>query len=367
MINWLRLFLLLLFAAPASAQQNEYRSTIHFGKQYENAARQFAFPKWQSKPFSQWQKAFRPELKKKLGLDLVESTLKNYKPVAVQGAVEDLGDFTREAWTIWTEPTVPLPVLVLIPKNKSGRLPLVLTPHGHGRSTVAYAGVYTDTAEQKISLRREADIAVQAVREGYIAIAPTTRAFGNTRAENDLKTDKPFSCRIQLMHDLLTGRTPIGDRVWDMSKILDWALRQFPVDEKHVAITGNSGGGTVSLFAAACDERFTLAMPSSYFSTFEGSIGVIEHCDCNYIPGILQLGNMSDIAGLIAPRPMSIIHGKEDDIYPIEETRKAFGELQLIYKAAGAADKLSLYEGEGGHRYYKAGAWPFARKYFLKK
>jgi dienelactone hydrolase len=208
-------------------------------------------------------------------------------------------------------------------------------------------------------------VAVQAVKEGYIAIAPTTRAFGDTRDDDDKREDKPFSCRIQLMHDLLLGRTPIGDRVWDMQRILDWAIVNFEVDTSRVAITGNSAGGTVTLFAAAIDTRFTIAAPASYFSTFEGSIGSIVHCDCNYIPGIMNWGRMSDVAGLVAPRPISVIHGRKDDIYPITETRKAFEELRKIYESAGAGSHLQLFEGAEGHRYYQAGAWPFIRHYFL--
>lgn len=43
---------------------------------------------------------------------------------------------------------------------------------------------------------------------------------------------------------------------------------------------------------------------------------------------------------------------------------KAFGELQEIYKVAGAEGRCELFVGEGGHRYYRQGAWPFIRKWF---
>ncbi|HEY4153891.1 MAG TPA: prolyl oligopeptidase family serine peptidase, partial [Puia sp.] len=199
---------------------------------------------------------------------------------------------------------------------------------------------------------------------GYLAIAPTMRAFGDTRTEADKKEGNSFSCHTQLMHDLLLGRTVIGDRVWDMSRILDWALKTLPVDPRRIAITGNSGGGTVSLFAAACDSRIRVAVPSSAFCTFEGSIGTIAHCDCNYIPGILNLGEMADIAGLIAPRPLCVVNGIQDPIFPIGETRKAYTQLKKIYAASGRPQNLARYEGQGGHRYYKEGVWPFIKRYF---
>ena len=90
------------------------------------------------------------------------------------------------------------------------------------------------------------------------------------------------------------------------------------------------------------------------------------HCDCNYIPGILDLGEMGDVAGLVAPRPLCVVNGVKDNIFPIEETRKAFIHLKNIYSAAGVPGNCAFYEGAEGHRYYKEGAWPFIKKYFEK-
>jgi len=198
-------------------------------------------------------------------------------------------------------------------------------------------------------------------------IAPTTRGFGETRTEQDKSEDNQNSCRDLLVHDLLVGRTPTGDRVWDISRLIDWAFETLPVDKQCVGITGNSTGGTISLFAAALDERITLSAPGSYFCTFAGSIGSIHHCECNYIPGLLTLGEMADVAGLIAPRPFMAINGKDDPIYPIEEVYKAFEQLKKIYAFAGVPENVELFVGEGGHRYYKAGVWQFMRSYFTYK
>ena len=42
----------------------------------------------------------------------------------------------------------------------------------------------------------------------------------------------------------------------------------------------------------------------------------------------------------------------------------AFAHLQTIYEAAGVPGDVMLYVGNGGHKYYKEGAWPFIKKYF---
>lgn len=340
-----------------------YDASLHDQALYERVRPEFEFQGTTLEQFQAWAGAFRPRLRQALGLDAIAAQTAGHQVKAERGEVVELEDHTRESWHLWVEPDVPLPFYLLRPKGAGGRHPLVLTPHGHNHPHI-YVGIAKNEQEQKSVQEGERDIAVQAVREGYLVIAPTARGFGETRTLQDQEEQKVSSCHTQLMHDLLVGRTPIGERVWDLSRLIDWALINLDVDARRIAVTGNSGGGTVSLFAAACEERISAAMPGSYFCTFRGSIGAIHHCDCNYIPGILGLGEMYDIAGLIAPRPFLAIAGLQDPIFPIEHVRFAFQRLQRIYAAAGAAECCALYEGEGGHRYYKAPAWPFLRKWW---
>ena len=115
----------------------------------------------------------------------------------------------------------------------------------------------------------------------------------------------------------------------------------------------------MTLYTSALDERIRSAVVSGYFNTFEDSILAMEHCDCNYIPGIRKYAEMSDVAAMIAPRPLLIESGTEDQIFPIEATRTALGKLKKAYEVLGAADKLDIYIGNGGHRFYgnKAFDW----------
>jgi len=340
-----------------------YDSIKHFETLYNSVPREFAFSASAPQAWAAWQEAFRPRLRQQLGLDNLAADLRDHQPQREQLTTEDLETYTRESWQLWVEPTVPLPFYLLRPKGQTEPLPLVLTPHGHNHPHI-YAGLADNEAETQSIQEGERDIAVQSVREGYLTIAPTTRAFGATRTAADKEANKVHSCRVQLLHGLLVGRTPIGERVWDISRLIDWAIANLAVDAQRIAITGNSGGGTVSLFAAACEPRISVAVPSCYFCTFQGSIGAIYHCDCNYVPGILRLGEMYDVAGLIAPRPFCAIAGQDDPIFPIEQVKFAFERLKEIYAIAGAPEACQLYIGQGGHRYYRAGAWPFIRQHF---
>ncbi len=68
--------------------------------------------------------------------------------------------------------------------------------------------------------------------------------------------------------------------------------------------------------------------------------------------------DMSDVAALIAPRPLVLVIGTSDPINPLEWTRRAFEEVRRIYRAAGAEDRCRLVVGAEGHRFYAAEAWP---------
>ena len=351
--------------AVAPATGPAYDPQQHTNDLFKNITRRHAFQARTMDELRQWQSSFRQRLRELLGIAVMEREVPfEYRAEQVESVAKD--GYTQEKWYLWTEPGVPLPVWVLIPdKPAAGPQPLVLTPHGHNMPEI-YLGVAASDADRKSIVEGQRDIAVQAVREGYLCILPTARGFGETMRPEDRKNRKVHSCRTGLMHAILFGRTMIGYRVWDISRIIDWATRRFEIDSRRIAITGNSGGGTTSLFAPACDERISVAVPCCYFCTFEASIGSIHHCECNYVPGLLREGEMYDVAGLIAPRWFRAIAGKDDAIFPIAAVREAFDRVRNIYRVAGAEDRCSLYVGDGPHRYYSDGAWPFIRNAFAQ-
>jgi hypothetical protein len=161
------------------------------------------------------------------------------------------------------------------------------------------------------------------------------------------------------MHCLLAGRTATGERVWDMQRIIDWAVKLPEVDGRHVLMMGNSGGGMVTVFAAACDERITIAVPSCSFAPTVSESGFIFHCDCNMVPGLLELGGMPGVAGLVAPRHLLAVNGRKDALFSVAGIEQAAATVRGIYAAAGCGDNFQHRWGEAGHRFYKDIMWPF--------
>ena len=147
--------------------------------------------------------------------------------------------------------------------------------------------------------------------------------------------------------------------------VLDAILTHFDfIDRERIVLMGNSGGGTATFYTAAIDERISLAMPSSAFCTYKDSIAAMHHCACNYVPGIAKEYDMGDLSGLIAPRPLVIVNGISDSIFPNAGVVEAYEITKTLYRAAGCEDKCALVTGPEGHRFYADLAWPVAHSLF---
>lgn len=312
--------------------------------------------------FRAWQDDLRAELREVLGLPVVEAAgvpslaPERHETVAGSG-------FERQRWTIRTETGFRLPFWLLVPDDPDPPYPVTVALHGHGDGGTAVTVGQPQTDQQRREVREERrDMAVQAVERGHAALAPTMRGLGELA--NGADEERGYrTCHTLQLHAQLFGRSLAGDRVWDVTRLLDFVDGRDDLDDDSVTVTGHSGGGAAALFVAAVDERVDLAAVSSYFCTFADSIAALDHCECNYVPGVAALGEMADVAGLVAPRPFVAVNGDDDHIFPVTGTRRAFDRLQRIYAAADAPDNCALHVGDGGHRYYPDGVWPFVEEH----
>lgn len=299
--------------------------------------------------FADWQNRAREKLCDLLGLPLgmCAADLKiEY--------TKEKEDCTEYRFTVQTEPGYYVPCHLLIPNNKIGKIPLTVCLSGHGAGMHIVLGVAkTENDRRSLEEWSHRAMAPRSIREGRAALVIEARNFG----ESSLK-GYGTSCTEAAKIAILSGRTVIGERVWDAMRILDAVLDTFErIDEKDIVCTGNSGGGTATYYFACLDDRITIAAPSCSICNYEYSIAAMPHCMCNYIPSIRKYFEMSDLAGLIAPRKLIIAAGREDAIFPEEGTKKTFEAIQKLYKYADASDSCALVWGQGGHYNYADLLW----------
>ncbi len=265
--------------------------------------------------------------------------------------------FDEVRFHICPEPANPdftVPAHLLLPKNAAGKkLPCVICLQGHSTGMHISMGRPIYEGDEATINGGDRDYALQAVAEGYIAVVMEQRGLGELKSGIE-----SAGCHHMAFESLMAGRTLQGDRIHDVRCLVD-ALECFDeVDAERIAITGNSGGGTTSYHAAALEERIKVSMPCCSFCTYQDSILAMYHCSCNYVPGIADEMEMADLALAIAPRPLIVINGKEDAIFPVDAGSRAFETVRAIYAAAGAPENCRRLIGDGGHRYYAALAWP---------
>ncbi len=344
---------------------NDYPENVtrYLQRIYDKGHAKYSYRRDYPGGFEAWQKEARAELIRLIGLDRIASDVEGHTPrMELAEPGEDLGSYTRQRGEIETEPDVRIPFWLLRP-TAEGPFPLAVLPHGHseiGHDT--YAGVVRNEDQQKKIVEKGYDVAVQAAKRGFLAIAPATRGLSTDGVPDLLKRHGDRDCRSQLIHCLVAGRTAIGERVWDLGRILDWATGLEEVDSKRVLMMGNSGGGMATLYASACDERVSVAVPSCSFTLVHSADGYIYHCDCNLVPGIKEWGDLYDVAGLTAPRYQLVVNGREDGLHSVHDIEKAVAQAGAIYQASGHPENFDAKFGESGHQFYPDLMWPFVMK-----
>ncbi|MBU5351285.1 alpha/beta hydrolase family protein [Paenibacillus silvae] len=304
-----------------------------------------------------WRMELRHRVQERLGHFPAEAAALN--PVQLERVTCD--GYIRERVEITTYAGLRMPVYLLIPDNVSATekgLPTIAACHGHGYGSREICGLEPDGSPRAGDPGLHKDFAVALVKRGYVVAAPELLGFGDRRLEED--RDAPpgaSSCTKIAAHLLMAGQTLAGHRVYETTRVLDYLSTRPDVDSHRIGSMGISGGGLVTAFTAALDERCQVAVVSGYASTFHGSILDRNHCLDNYIPGILQEAELPDIIGLIAPRPLFLEIGSEDLVFPLHSAREAHERLKKIYKHAGAEQALDADYFDGGHEISGAKAY----------
>lgn len=302
----------------------------------------------------QWQARLRPRLRELLGEIPVEKV-----PLEVHSLWQrdhPLGTIEKIVFT--SEPSCDVPAYVCIPKGVPRPLTFMICLQGHSTGMHLSIGVDQENELTPIEVEGDQDFALECMRRGIAALCLEQRSFGERGERLQEMIDRFNTCHDAAMQALMLGRTLVGERVFDVDRGIDYLSWRGDAAMDRIGVMGNSGGGTVTMFAVALSPRIAYAMVSCSFCTFRASIMSIYHCADNYIPHLYQYADMADILGLFAPRPVVIVAGKEDFIFPIEGTRSAFSDLQKIYQSLEAEGHCHLVVGDGGHRFYAEAAWP---------
>ena len=247
------------------------------------------------------------------------------------------------------------------PTGRTGKLPAVLSPHGHWpggrfqdigeperRAELASGAERFDNAARHILQAR----AVQLARMGAVvflydmvgyadsvqipqAIAHSPRGRTRPGSDNGLFFSVGAERHLQSI---------LGLQIWNAIRALDFLAGLPDVDPARIAVTGASGGGTQTFLLGAIDDRPAVAFPAVMVSARMQGGCTCENAD--YLR--VGTGNV-ELAALFAPKPLGMTAA---DDWTATMPTDGFPELQKHFDLFGARDKVQLFPFlQFGHNY----------------
>ena len=305
-------------------------------------------------------KAWQGELRERL-IDLIGGIPARAADLAARtGEVVAFPDYRREEISLQSRPGERVPGYLLTPRG-TPPFPVMVCVPGHGRGVEDIVGIDEDGSQRAELGGYSYDFAIQAVRQGMAAVAIEPMGFGSRRDARSAKEGPGASaCQPVAAAALLFAQTMVAWRVHDVMRTIDWVGTRTELDPTRVGCMGISGGGMVTLFAAALDERIRVALVSGYLNTFKDSIGSLSHCVDNYVPGILNWCEMYDVAGLVAPRPLFAEFGERDPIFPLAASQESVARVGRMYDVIGSPATFGYEQHPGEHEFSGRLGLPFA-------
>jgi len=310
-----------------------------------------------------WQARTRAALRETVGFQDLPAV-----PLAPQTIeVVDKGDYLREKILLRTTPWTLMPVYILKPKTAAGRLPVVAAFHGHGYGVKDIVGLWENGDERNTPDGYHKDFGVALCRSGFLVAAPEISCFGERQTDfssldRAAGQDAPSTCHHTSALAFHLGGSAVGLRALDAFRLIDYLETRSDADTQRIGAMGISGGGMHTFFSTCLDPRIRACVVSGYFCTWSRSIFAMHHCTCNYVPGLHRFGEIYDLAGLIAPRPMLVEAGTRDPIFPLEGVEESVARARQVFGVFSAAENIETDIFEGRHQISGRRAYDFLRE-----
>lgn len=255
--------------------------------------------------------------------------------------VQKHGELKRDGYTVekisfQTRPGVRMTANAYVPA-KSGKLPAILMVHGH------WKGAKQDPVVQSRCIGAAKlgffVLCVDAFGAGERGIG---KALGEYHGEMAAATLFPIGLPLS------------GLQVYENMRAVDYLLTRPEVDGERIGVTGASGGGNQTMYAAAMDERLKAAVPVCSVGNYQAYLGA-ACCMCEVVPGALSFTEESGLLAMVAPRALMIVSATKDaPQFSVDAAKVSINGAMPVFKLFGKEKLLHHAIFESGHDYSKA-------------
>ena len=228
------------------------------------------------------------------------------------------------------------------PAKFPGKRPGIVVPCGHSTNGKASNGYQRG--------------ALQAAQAGMVALCYDPIDQGERRQSRNSASLWNCSAHNNVGRRAeLLGWNTARFRTWDGMRALDVLASRPEVDPSRLGVMGHSGGGTMTSWIMALDDRIACAAPSGYLSTVRA---VCEQCGPQdaeqFVFGELAFGfNHLGHVVLRAPSPV-LLCSSHGDFFPFSGVVETARRARAVYAAAGRPTAFDLSDTLGPHHWHES-------------
>jgi dienelactone hydrolase len=150
---------------------------------------------------------------------------------------------------------------------------------------------------------------------------------------------------------ILVGTNTAQYRIYDGMRAIDYLLSRDDIDPQRIGCTGNSGGGTLTAYLMALDERIACAAPVCYLTTFRRLLATSgpQDAEQNLFGQLAQGLDEADYVLMRAPKPTLLGAGTRDTTFDIAGTWEIYREGKRFYARLGFPERIDLCEADEPH------------------
>ncbi len=278
----------------------------------------------------------------------------------------------------------PTEAVFLKPAGAKGPLPAVVGLHDHGGNKyfgwrkIAQMGdaIHPMMKEHRDHYYGGVSWANELAKRGYAVLVHDAFAFASRRVRvndlpavirKDLKEVNPESDeeikaynRFASEHEHLmakslfcAGTTWPGVFTAEDQRAVDYLCSRSDVDPTRVGCAGLSGGGLRTAYLAGLDDRIRCCCCVGMMTTWRDYLlnKCYTHTWMIYIPEIALDLDYPEILGLRVPLATLVQNDVEDQLFTMDEMRRADSMLKDVFSKAGAADRYRCTFYPGPHKF----------------